>query len=418
MPTDSTTDTGFDNGSEQLFPHPIRDLMPIARAFNADPLAIAAAGFAVAAAAMGASYRIAVPNAAPVFPGFNLALVGSHDRGLPWLHLVQYPFLRLVHEMTTAWGEDGGRAVAKMHSGRKSDLIAATTTGQSPELLRIAEMEVLRLESAQKPFVITGSVDPKDIAALTTRIFDSMITVHSSGSDFFQEIFELKPKDRRELIRLLNVGWKGTPGRAPFVHVIATAATPARTAANVLIGVPNPPPVLFLPVNPVPRIPAALDTAEWNNVINVLFNVRCSRPNKLITFTAEAEVAFAEYAQELGPDPWLADLARRIAFLIAFMDGTEFSVDAARRGIAITRALAAAHDSAVAAMRPQTAVEDVSARLEEKLLALITAKSPLSRQQLWRSLDHPKAESFNAALQALTTRGDVLVENKLLTVKT
>jgi hypothetical protein len=50
-------------------------------------------------------------------------------------------------------------------------------------------------------------------------------------------------------------------------------------------------------------------------------------------------------------------------------------------------------------------------------LALITAKGPLTRQQLWRSLNDPKAETFNAALQAVIIRGDVVIDNKQLTAK-
>jgi hypothetical protein len=416
MSTNCNTDPKIGNDSKELFPTPIRDLLRIAKAFNADPLVVAATGFAVTAAALGGSHRIQVPNGAPVLPGFNLVLVGCQDRGLPWLYPILQPLFARVHEMMAAWGHDRGRSIAKIYEARNRDYQAAVVAKQSPDLLRIAELEVCRLRAAQRPLVLAERLELKHIQSLAPRAFDGVITTYPGGTDLFENWLALKPQDRRELARILNLSWQGIPGLGPVVNVFG-AGVPTRTAANALLGFPNKPPILFVNTITAPKIATHLDTKGWSDVINSLFDLRCAEANKVVSIAPDAEAELVRYGQEAETDPWFADLARRLAFLCAHLDGAGLTAESARRGIAITRELAGAHTRTVAAMRPLTHTDDVSTRFEEKLLALITAKGPLTRQQLWRSLNDPKAETFNAALQALITRGDVVIENKQLTAK-
>ena len=288
--------------------------------------------------------------------------------------------------------------------------------GQSSELLKIAAVEVYRYRAAQKPFGVATGLEPKLLQAQKKLSFDSAITAFPTGSDFFENWLELKQRDRRELIRMLNLSWQGIPEPGLTLNLFG-AGLSTNTAANAVLGGPNPPPILFLNVAPVPRIATQLDMKAWSDVLNELFDTRCAEPKEVVIFEPEAEFALVQYGQEPGTAPWLPDLARRISFLCGHLDKKGFGIETARRGIAIARALADAHKRAVAAMSPLTPAQTVSCKLEEKLLALITAKGPVTRQQLWRSLNDPKAETFNAAMAALIDRGDIVHENKLYAAK-
>ena len=416
MNTNSTTHSLFGNDSALLLPTPIRDLLRIASAFNADPLAVVATGFSIAATAVGASHRITVPNAEPITPGFNLALVGAQDRELPWLYPVQQPIAARVNDVVIQWLPDKGKAIANAFEGRNRDYQAAVKCGQSPDLLKIAALEVYRHRAARKPFVIASGLDPKLLQGQKKLSFDSTITAFPTGSDLFESWLELKQRDRLELTRMLNMSCQGLPEPGPMLNLFG-AGVPTRTAANALLGVPNPPPILFLSVAPVPRISTTIDTREWGDVLNRLFDIRCKELNEIVMVEPAAEIELARYGQEPGIVPWFPDLARRIAFLCGHLDNTPFNVETARRGIAITLLLAEAHKRAVATMCPLTPAQTASSKLEEKLLGLITARGPMTRQQIWRSLNDPKAATFNAAMSVLIDRGDVVLENKLYSAR-
>lgn len=416
MNTHSTSNPNSDNGSE-LYPEQIRQLFQIGDAFGVDAIVMAAVGFATIGSALGASFLVEIPNADPVTPSFNLVLVGANNRGLPWLDFITSPLLMLAREMITKWSVDRGAALKKLVSGLQQDVEGAVDARQRDDLIAIGKDEVRFQKSGLKPFVVWEDIVPKMLGKLAPQCFDGCMTVLPVARDFFESFMSLRSKDRVELIRMLNLSWKGLSD--PVVNLIATGVAPSNTASNAVLGQPNVPPILFLPVTPVQRCLEKLDLTAWRSVISACFSLRRSSATpQEIAVNEAAEQQFAIYARELGNDPWQADLARRIAFLITALEGINVDAQVAIRGVTITRKLVDAHLKLVSAMQPLTPTIDASQQLQERLLSHIRAKQPVTRQELWRSLNDPKAQTFNAAMKNLQARGDIFIEGKVFFAKT
>jgi hypothetical protein len=152
----------------------------------------------------------------------------------------------------------------------------------------------------------------------------------------------------------------------------------------------------------------------------------------------EAEILMQEFSREVDEVcqkmsrslarqcVWLPDLARRVAALFSvFQEKPEHIVDGdiAYAGIATVKWLAAGHVDVVMAFEEvslthtadNVAPTDKSSP-DKVMLRKIKQKAPVSRRQLWRSYDNPRATVFQATLDRLIRDGRVACNEKNLLV--
>ena len=398
--------------------------------------AVVGAMLSVTAAALGSRYRVATRTGEQFPASFNLVIAHQSLRNLGWFDLIQCPFIARVNEMQIALHRDGMNAVEREIEKRLADQRASIRTKLPDQrLIDQLKRDIARLQARLRPHVVTDKLSIRMIAELLTRAFDNSILAFTTSTDPLDDLSTLKPIERREVARILNISWGGKPiplnrGSVPgTVSLLWT--TPEGNLARLnswreFHSGTMPVPILLLSSSePMKLIRPMEEGTAWAAAVDHLFDVRCTAEEvRTYGFTSGADAYLAAweeaYLAALDTVPtelakhlvWLTALAYRVALLNRVTrdgNGNEIEEEDVRAAVAITKRLGAAHLRMLGRfVSPgKGGPTDATDRTDKSadMLAKIRKKGPISRRGLWRTYDAPRAEWYYPALEKLIDAG-------------
>jgi hypothetical protein len=359
--------------------------------------------------------------------GFNIVIAHHAAHSLPLFDAAVAPFVDAALDLQVAACSQGPVALKRQIAARLQDLEAARGAINPPlELIAEAENALARLKARLGPMILTNRVRGKEVGAAVARSFDGAVMLTGIGGDVGSDFLRLKADERAGLAEVLTRSWTGVPlsfGRHTLSGAV-TALWQTRCPVKTLVGrhgfAPEflSPPLLYLDDDSTASPPVS---PPWRACIDLLFNYRCRQVAAVYRPSDPAESALQAYEAEIACVPanmrqhawWLPGLALRLAALFAILESrSEAVIDEAmaRRAITITRLLGRQHLATVAqVLVPADAdIADRKRIMHEKILV----RQPLSRRELWRSYDQPKAEWFVAALEALLCDKKVIFDEQ------
>jgi hypothetical protein len=412
----------------------------VIKTFGAAPEAAIAVLLNVAAAALGSRVRLQMRDTRTIAPAFSLIVGHNQFRELVWFDMLQAPLVCRVTGMQLDLYTEGTRKIEQAIKQRCADLDAAVKTdGPNPVLVAQAKLDIARLEAGLHPSVVLNRFSIKGLAEQLAHAFDPAILSVTAGSDPMDDIASLKPAERRELVRVLNLSWEGQPiqlNRGTIPGVISLLWCTPRTNLDRLRywrefhagAMPAPVVLLLSPEGPGGGVPNA-HMQDWQLLVNTFFDLRCiAKEPRLYTLTAAADKLLSEWTNgftaklhSLPPElarhlVWLPQLARRLALLMEVMgnpNGDTISEAAAQAAVGVIRALGRAHfGTLLEVVLPGTTAPADNTDPADKMLDTIRKKQPITRRELRRSFDDQHVGWFNKALAGLMSLGKVRTDEE------
>ncbi len=404
---------------------------------NASPEAITAVALATIASAVGPNVRVQTPLGDSVPVVFNLAVCHQASRTQPWFDHLVHPLLSMVFRMQSLFAANGIQGIRDILSGWEHELEKAKhSPGISQDALARMEQSIANTRATAKPNIISGSISFRLIGKMLAQAFDNGITVMKLGTDPGEELIRLKSTERARVIDVLNRSWIGAPlmldrctssgtvsllwqtQRSPRDLLGTNGLDPQWGVVSVLMFAEHTTSALN-PPSPLPH------QKQWAHILELIFERRCRIQSPVVFTVSEGAEAvlhqFCEQVEQRRRDipteyhahwVWLPDLARRLALLFSLLgtdQETSVDVNSAESAAALTWWLARQHLCSVIGNPGKI---DATARIDRTdktavMYAKIAARGPISRRDLRRSFDNPRAEWFTPALDALISSGRV-----------
>jgi hypothetical protein len=413
----------------------------VSAVFKTSSVPAVAAALALAATAIGPRQRLRLSPRTTVTAGFNLLVARLQPRLLQWLDILQSRLLGRVAAMQRALHGDGEYGTRNLLAQYERDLNATRESHEpDPELIRHVMLEMARLRARLKSNLILSAAGPKEILAAAAKAFDGGILCTTLGTDPLDDLALLKAEDRRQLAQWLNVQWEESviPYATALSEVTVLWHTQARSLDHLArwrefhAGTLPVPLLVQLDTSDPFENPGVLLPNEpaWVDVIDSLFDRRCVADEHVYALASDAQKPFQEFELHLRRNlhlappefrshlAWLPGLAPRLSLLFHLLEGgTELEIPSTitARATTIARWLGGRHLQALVSalpVRPQPYPTDGTAITADTdaaavMFGKIAAKAPISRRQLWRAYNRPRAESFNQTLDALIGAGKV-----------
>jgi len=356
---------------------------------------------------------------------------------------IQGPYVARVHGLQMELLREGISKTEQEIQKRLADQREAIKTVPLTQgMIDRLKADVARLQARLYPHVISDRLSVRTIGDLLTKSFDNSVVALTISTDGLDDLGVLKPVERRDIARILNLAWAGkmiplSSGSIPGT-VSVLWATPQANLARLgtwkeFHGGAMPVPILLLSsTEPMKVIKQIAEVAVWRDIVNHFFDARCTEEiGRTYSFTSDAEAYLAtweeEYLATLDTVPpemgrhlvWLPALACRIAMLIRVTregNGNEISLEDVRAAVVITKGLASAHlRTLVKFMFPgKTGKTDGVDRADRSaiMLAKIRQEGPLTQRELRRTYNDPNPEWFVPALEKLIDAGLVRYDEK------